>query len=752
MTQAFLPPFNTTYDGEEDWDCYVERFELFLTANGLDMANCDNNARVIAMFLHALGARFYAIVRNLVAPSKPKDKSYTELKNTLRKHLKSTPMVVAERRKFLRRDQQPGESTADYVVQLKQLSLNCSYGNKLDENLRDRFISGLREEPTALKLMEKVSEKDTFTFNQTVEFALSRESTFEGARAMRSETTSTSPMTNVNTVQRKQGPNSNKASTRRCYRCGRNHNSDECWFKNTKCRKCSKIGHIERVCRSKRSQPENWRKQQSHQKKENKQSDSGHHETKSKTVNKLDDNMEVQRATSNGQSESYNYTMFKLSEGKAMNNDNSAIYVPVEIEGNIVNMEIDTGSGVSMIPISYYEKYLKHIPLLPGDKQFTSFTGQSVNPSGKVYVNVKYGNYDGKLRLYVVDCTEFYLLGREWLSMIPLDWKSLFRPIKPDRVLKVSDLEQVIDKHRELFDDSLGKLSEAKAKIVLREEAQPVMRKPHRVPYALKAQVEAELVRLQKNGVLTPVSHSEWGTSIVAVPKKDGSVRLCGNYKNTINPLLKPVAPPAINVDDILANLCGGVVFSKLDLAHAYNQMELDESSTQFLTLSTHKGLFQQNRLVFGITTAPAIWQSAIEQVLQGLPGVQVYLDDILVTGRTKEEHLSNLDQVLTRLKDRGLKLKEEKCDFLRESVHFLGHVIDAHGVHKSTAKVDQINAMQEPTDIGQLRSYLGMLNYYRKYLPNLATVLTPLTVLLEKGRKFEWTTEAAEAFETSKL
>lgn len=120
--------------------------------------------------------------------------------------------------------------------------------------------------------------------------------------------------------------------------------------------------------------------------------------------------------------------------------------------------------------------------------------------------------------------------------------------------------------------------------------------------------------------MLTPVSHSEWGTSIVAVPKKDGSVRLCGNYKNTINPLLKPVAPPAINVDDILANLCGGVVFSKLDLAHAYNQMELDESSKQFLTL------FQQNRLVVGITTAPAIWQSAIEQVLQGLPGVQVYL------------------------------------------------------------------------------------------------------------------------------
>lgn len=247
------------------------------------------------------------------------------------------------------------------------------------------------------------------------------------------------------------------------------------------------------------------------------------------------------------------------------------------------------------------------------------------------------------------------------------------------------------------------------------------------------------------------MSHSEWGSSIVAVEKKDGSVRICRNYKNTLNPVLKPVAPPPINVEDILANLCGGVAFSKLDLAHAYNQMEVEEDSKQFLTLSTHKGLFQQNRLVFGITTAPAIWQAAIEQVLQGLPGVQVYLDDILVTGRTKEEHLKNLDQVLTRLRERGLKLKKEKCDFVRDSLEFLGHVIDAKGVHKSGAKVDKIKAMPEPTDAGQLRSYLGMLNYYRKYLPNLATILSPLTALLQKGRKFEWSAGAAKAFQRSK-
>lgn len=145
--------------------------------------------------------------------------------------------------------------------------------------------------------------------------------------------------------------------------------------------------------------------------------------------------------------------------------------------------------------------------------------------------------------------------------------------------------------------------------------------------------------------------------------------------------MLKPLAPPPINVEDILSTLCGGVAFSKLDLAHTYNQMELEEESRQFLSLSIHKGLFQQNRLVVGITTAPAIWQDTIEKVLQGLPSVQIYLDDILVTGITKE-NLQYLDQVLQRLQEEGLKLKKEKCDFPKEfsKISRTCYTVDAKG------------------------------------------------------------------------
>ncbi|KAJ8018649.1 hypothetical protein HOLleu_43261 [Holothuria leucospilota] len=149
---------------------------------------------------------------------------------------------------------------------------------------------------------------------------------------------------------------------------------------------------------------------------------------------------------------------------------------------------------------------------------FRVFTGQTVKASCKVYVDVCYGNYEGKLKLYEMDCTEYYLLGREWLAVIPLDWKSLIsqRP-KAEKVLNVSELEQVINKHAELFEKGLSRLTDAK--IILREEAQPVVRKPVKVTYALKEKVEVELVRLENCGVITPVSHSEWDSSIVAVEK-----------------------------------------------------------------------------------------------------------------------------------------------------------------------------------------------------------------------------------------
>ena len=183
----------------------------------------------------------------------------------------------------------------------------------------------------------------------------------------------------------------------------------------------------------------------------------------------------------------------------------------------------------------------------------------------------------------------------------------------------------------------------------------------------------------------------------------------------------------------LYATVTVNVTFSKLDLSHAYLQIPLDEQS------HTHKGLFRYTRLPFGIASAPSIFQRVMENLLQGIPRVCVYLDDILVMGVTEQEHLANLTQVLQRLQSAGMRLKRSKCAFLLPSVSYLGHIICAEGLHTAESKAQAIVDAPEPRNLTELRSFLGMVNYYGKFLPNLVTMLAPLYKLLRQTTAWKW-------------
>ena len=157
------------------------------------------------------------------------------------------------------------------------------------------------------------------------------------------------------------------------------------------------------------------------------------------------------------------------------------------------------------------------------------------------------------------------------------------------------------------------------------------------MPYAIKPYFEKELERLQKEGIISPVEYSQWASGVVPVAKRETKdVRLCGDYKVTISPVLREDKYPLPCIEDMFAKMAGGKRFSKIDLKNAYLQMEVEEDSKKYLTINTHKGLFMYNRLLFGIKTAPSIWQRAMEQTLQGIPGVEVMLDEIPFTGKSE--------------------------------------------------------------------------------------------------------------------
>ena len=241
------------------------------------------------------------------------------------------------------------------------------------------------------------------------------------------------------------------------------------------------------------------------------------------------------------------------------------------------------------------------------------------------------------------------------------------------------------------------------------------------------------------------------GSTIVPVVKQDRSVRICGDYKGTVNQVSKLDNYPIPKTEDLLATLGGGNKFTKLDMSQAYQQLELEESSKKFTTINTHKGLYQYNRLPFGVSSAPGIFQRTMENLLQGIPHVVVRIDDILVSGKDELNHLANLEKVLSRLSSAGLRLRLDKCLFMQSSVTYCGYVITGDGIQPMAAKVEAIKNAPEPKDVSQLRAFLGLLNYYHHFLPDVATVLEPLHQLLRKGSKWAWLEQQQTAFEEAK-
>ena len=208
---------------------------------------------------------------------------------------------------------------------------------------------------------------------------------------------------------------------------------------------------------------------------------------------------------------------------------------------------------------------------------------------------------------------------------------------------------------------------------------------------------------------------------------------------------------PIPTLDDLFSGLAGGKIFSKLDMSQAYAQLCLDEDSKKFTVINTHRGLFQYNRLSFGISAAPGIFQRAMEELLKDIPGVFLYLDDILISGATEIEHMERLRLVLEALQTAGLKLSIEKCTISVPSVTYLGYMIDKEGIHPTKEKVQAIAEAPAPTNVTQLRAFLGLLNFYRRFLPQASTMLEPLNRLLKDKTPWVWDKEQESAFRECK-
>ena len=262
---------------------------------------------------------------------------------------------------------------------------------------------------------------------------------------------------------------------------------------------------------------------------------------------------------------------------------------------------------------------------------------------------------------------------------------------------------------------------------------------PRRVALPLLPKVKAKLEQLETQGVISKVDRpTDWCAPIVVVPKSSGDIRLCVDLtQHNEHVKRERLVLPA--VDDVLAQLSGAKVFSKLDANSGFYQIQLTEESSFLTTFITPFGRYGYNRLPFGITSAPEHFQKRMQSILSDMEGTVNMIDDILVYGKDQEEHDERLEKVLNRIEGAGITLNSEKCDFSKSKVTFLGHVVDATGVSPDPSKIKAISEMPEPTNITELRRFLGMTNQLSKFSPKLAETSKPLRDLLSKKNMWSW-------------
>ena len=384
-------------------------------------------------------------------------------------------------------------------------------------------------------------------------------------------------------------------------------------------------------------------------------------------------------------------------------------------------------------------------PLQNSSIQLKIYTGQPISVLGMLPVQAEYTVKLVDACIHVVEGDGPNLMGRNGLSLLEINLGEV-NLLKNDCLLQT-----VLDKHCSVFNDELGCIKDMKVKLLIDSAAKPKFFKPHSVPFMLRGKVETELQRLKSHGIISPVKFSKWAAPIVPVINKDGAVHICGDYKVTANRATLTESYPLPLVDELMTDLAGGKYFAKLDLSQAYLQLPLDHKSSELLTINIHKRLFKYSRLPFGVSSAPAIFQRSMETLLWGLNGVSIYLDDILVTGSTHENHLHNLAAVLKQIEQVGLRLNCSKCFFLQPRLEYLGHIIDEAGGHPTEEKNRAIKEAPAPTNITELCSFLGMITYYSKFLPNMSTKLTPLYALLAKKKRLSWHTKEEAAFQLAK-
>nr|XP_029725296.1 uncharacterized protein K02A2.6-like [Aedes albopictus] len=575
---------------------YFSRFKWALELSQIPQAQYANYARV------HMGAELNSALKFLVSPEDPADIEFDELQTTLINHFDRKKNKYVESIKFRQIIQQKGESVAQFVLRLRQGAADCEYGDFLDRMLTEQLLHGLE----AREMCDEIIAKEPATFKEAYEIAYTLEATRNTAREVNTGATSAVPEganklgyeslrtrkkstfnqpKNSRSDQRTSNQFTNEAGP--CKGCGGQHLRSQCRFRDVRCHNCNIKGHIAKVCRSRSAYQEASTDQVESQELP---------PTEIDIVQSLSQVHDI------------------ASTGKKM--------VDVRIDGRALRMELDTGAPCGIIAESKLRHIKPNYSLSKTDRQFSSYTGHPINCLGRIPVNVTVGTTNRRLNLYVVAGESDSLFGREWISQF-VDQINLNR-LFSEPVNSISNsgltadqttrLTALLDSFEDVFSDVPGKLVGPPAKVHLKPNVSPVFVKARDVPHALRERYAAEIDKKLASGFFKRVEYSEWSSPTHIVVKKNGDLRITGNYKPTINPRMVVDEHPIPKIETIFNKMNGATMFCHLDVTDAYTHLPIDEEFSHTLTLNTAThGLIRPTRAVYGAANIPAIWQRRMD-------------------------------------------------------------------------------------------------------------------------------------------
>ena len=420
----------------------------------------------------------------------------------------------------------------------------------------------------------------------------------------------------------------------------------------------------------------------------------------------------------------------------------------VEISGKLVQMMIDTGCAKTLIPKQRFRDNL-NTPLNPTNVKFSAFGRGDLKCLGVFDAKLRCNDMEVMEPVYVIDVEAPPpppppLLGRNALSTLNLV------EVHAVGESPTQERERIYKEYKNLFKEELGDFKNYEYKIKINSDVPPKVQKQRPVPAPVEERLKQEIERMIQDDVIEEVTGASWISPVQIVYKGNGELRVCVDLREANKAVIRERFPIP-RIQDLLRQLSGARMFSTLDLRKAYWQVRLAEESRDITSYVAAGKVYQFKRLPFGLASAPEVYQMVMSIVCEGLSGVLSYFDDVVVYGSTPEEHWQNLRAVMDKLQVSGLRLNADKCALDMSELKFLGHIISVEGIKPDADKVKAIADAPVPRDQAELRSFLGSITYLTQFVPNLATVITPLRQLMQKGVVWKWGKTASKAFEEVK-